>query len=52
MFTRSEAGELFGQECGHLYEPHELERMQAWLAEWKTSRRQNVTKRLPALGKN
>jgi len=39
MFTRSEAGELFGQECGHLYEPHELERMQAWLAEWKTSRR-------------
>jgi GR25 family glycosyltransferase involved in LPS biosynthesis len=39
LFTRTESGELFGQECGHLYEPHELERMRAWLADWRSKRR-------------
>ena len=39
LFTRTEAGELFGQECGHLYEPQELARMQAWLIDWRMRRR-------------
>ena len=43
LFTRTEAGELFGQECGHLYEPQELARMQAWLVDWRT-RRRNTTR--------
>ena len=37
LFKReTEAGTLFGQNCGHLYEPKELARMQQWLAEWRT----------------
>ncbi len=41
LFTRFQAGELFGQECGHLYEPQELMRMQEWLADWRSRRRAN-----------
>ena len=39
LFPRAEAGELFGQECGHLYEPQELARTQTWLSDWKSRRR-------------
>jgi hypothetical protein len=39
LFTRVEAGELFGQECGHLYEQRELKRMEAWLKDWRLRRR-------------
>ena len=43
LFARAEAGELFGQECGHLYEPQELARMQAWLLDWQSRGRTAVT---------
>lgn len=35
LFRREEAGELFGQECGHLYEPQELGKMRLWLNDWR-----------------
>ena len=56
LFVRSEAGELFGHECGHLYEPAELAKMQAWLADWKSRGRQapklpSLTIVIPTLGR-
>jgi Glycosyl transferase family 2/Glycosyltransferase family 25 (LPS biosynthesis protein) len=47
QFERSEAGELFGQEIGHLYDLTALQHAQGWLKEWK-SRGRNAPK-LPTI---
>jgi hypothetical protein len=38
---RKDVGVLFGQNCGHLYDDHEVDRMKTWYAEWKTRTRHN-----------
>ena len=38
-YDRTEVGVLFGQNCGHLYEKNEVERMKVWLAEWRVQGR-------------
>jgi hypothetical protein len=40
-YDRKDIGILFGQNCGHLYEGQEVERMKQWLAEWRTRTRPN-----------
>jgi len=39
-YDRKEIGILFGQNCGHLYDSSEVERMKVWLEEWKSRSRQ------------
>jgi hypothetical protein len=39
-YDRKDIGILFGQNCGHLYNANEVERMKTWLEEWKSRSRQ------------
>ena len=38
-YDRKDIGILFGQNCGHLYNSGEVERMKAWLEEWRSRSR-------------
>jgi hypothetical protein len=38
-YDRKESGILFGQNSGHLYNEHEIDRMKSWIAEWRTRNR-------------
>ncbi|WP_397568537.1 glycosyltransferase family 25 protein [Schlesneria sp. T3-172] len=38
-YDRNEIGILFGQNCGHLYETGEVERMKMWLEDWRSQGR-------------
>lgn len=42
LFKRSEAGALFGHECGWMYGSGEISRMRAWMDEWRKSKRKFV----------
>ncbi len=47
-YDRKDVGILFGQNCGHLYESNEVERMKVWLSQWRAMRRPNAQK-LPSI---
>ena len=47
-YDRTEVGILFGQNCGHLYEASEVDRMKVWLGQWKATRRPGSQK-LPSI---
>ncbi len=38
VWERSDAGVLFGQTCGRLYNRHELERMKDWIKDWRAKK--------------
>lgn len=56
-YDRNDIGILFGQNCGHLYNASEVERMKEWLAKWRLQRRSGAAKRpaisviVPTLGR-